>query len=155
MPEQTLVITDTSCLIVLSRIGEMELLHKLYSPVVVTHTIEGEFGEPLPEWIEVRGVSNTAYQKLLEATLDQGEASAIALAIEIPGALLVVDDLKARREVARLGLSMTGTLGILHKAKQKGIVPRLAPLLEKVEKSGFRISPAIIDEMLHRVGEER
>lgn len=153
MPDQTLVITDTSCLIVLSRIGKMDLLHKLYPTVVATHTIAGEFGETLPEWIEVRGVSNTAYQKLLEATLDPGEASAIALAIETQGALLIVDDLKARKEVARLGLPMTGTLGILYKAKQRGFIRQLTPMLDRVGKAGFRISPSIVEEMLRRVGE--
>jgi predicted nucleic acid-binding protein len=45
MPDHTLVITDTSCLIVLSRIGSIELLHKLYPVVVVTDTIAEEFGE--------------------------------------------------------------------------------------------------------------
>jgi predicted nucleic acid-binding protein len=153
MPDHTLVITDTSCLIVLSRIGSMGLLHRLYRVVVVTDTIADEFGEPLPEWIEVRKVSNTAYQRLLEATLDAGESSAIALAIETPGALLVVDDMKARKEIMRLGLPMTGTLGILFKAKQAGVIPLLAPLLKEVEQAGFRVAPAIIDEMLRRVGE--
>jgi predicted nucleic acid-binding protein len=133
----------------------MDLLHKLYPVVVVTDTIAGEFGEPLPEWIETRKVSNIAYQRLLEATLDPGESSAIALAMETPGSLLVVDDLKARKEVMRLGLPMTGTLGILYKAKQTGLVRHLAPLLGKVEKAGFRIAPAIVDEMLHRVGEKQ
>jgi predicted nucleic acid-binding protein len=131
----------------------MDLLHKLYPVVVVTDVIAAEFGEPLPEWMDIRKVSNTAYQRLLEATLDAGEASAIALAIETRGALLVVDDLKARKEAARLGLRMTGTLGILFKAKETGHIPALRPLLEKVEQAGFRVAPSIIDELLQRAGE--
>jgi predicted nucleic acid-binding protein len=153
MPETTLVITDTSCLIVLTRIGALDVLHRLYAEVTVTDVIAGEFGEPLPEWLRVRRAVNTAYQQLLEATLDPGEASAIALAMETDGALLVVDDLKGRREAQRLGLRITGTLGVLYKAKEMGIVPQLAPLLALLQQEGFRIAPAIIDELLHRAGE--
>ncbi len=154
MREGTLIITDTSCLIVLSRIGALGVLHGLYRTVVVTDVIAGEFGEPLPEWIEVRKVANGAYQKLLEASLDAGEASAIALAIETDDALLVVDDLKARREAARLGIRMTGTLGILFRARERGVVPEIAPLIAAMEEAGFRIAPAIIDELLLKVGEK-
>ncbi len=152
MPE-TLVITDTSCLIAMTRIGAMELLHKLYAPVVVTDVIAGEFGEPLPQWIEVRKVANAAYQQLLEATLDPGEASAIALAIEVGNVLLVIDDLKGRKEAKRLGLKITGTIGILYKAKETGIVPKLAPLLETLQQAGFRVAPEIINELLRMAGE--
>ncbi len=155
MLERTLVITDTSCLIVLGRIGATEILHKLYAEVVVTDVIAAEFGEPLPEWIEVRKVRNANYQKLLEASLDPGEASAIALAIETgENALLVIDDLKGRKEAARLGLRMTGTLGVLYKAREEGIVERLSPLLASVEKAGFRIAPSILAELLRKAGEE-
>jgi predicted nucleic acid-binding protein len=129
------------------------MLHQLYKTVVVTDVIAAEFGEPLPKWIEIRKITNTAYQRLLEGTLDAGEASAIALAMETQGALLVVDDLKARKEASRLGLKMTGTMGILYRAKQAGIVPLLAPLLQNIEQAGFRISSAIVEELLRKSGE--
>ncbi len=150
MLDGTLVITDTSCLIVLSRIGALDLLHRLYRTVIVTDVIAAEYGEPLPEWMEVRRVANIAYQRLLEASLDAGEASAIALAIETGDVLLVVDDLKARREAARLNIPMTGTLGILFKAKENGIIPEIAPLIAAMEQAGFRVAPAIVDELLRK-----
>lgn len=153
MPDRMLVITDTSCLIALTRIGEMELLRKLYASIVVTDVIAREFGEPLPEWIEVCKVANAVYQQLLEATLDPGEASAIALAMETDNALLVIDDLKGRKEAKRLGLKITGTLGLFYKAKEAGIVPKLAPLLEALQEAGFRIAPEIINELLRMANE--
>ena len=147
MPE-TVVITDTSCLIVLSKLEMLDVLNKLYSNVVVTEEIASEFGEPLPEWIRIMAISNKKYQLLLEAMLDRGESSAIALAIDLPDVLLIIDDLKGRKEALRLGLKITGTLGVLFRAKQRGFIKELEPVIDKMEEQGFRISPKIREEIL-------
>ncbi len=120
--------------------------------MIVTAVIAEEFGEPLPEWVKIQNPEPTA-QRLLESTLDPGEASAIALSLQIEDPLLVIDDLKGRKEAKRLGLKITGTLGVLYKAKEIGVIPELAPLLDKVVESGFRIAPDIIDELRRRAGE--
>ena len=147
MPE-TVVITDTSCLIVLSKLDMLDILNKLYSNIVVTEDIADEFGELLPEWIEVKSIPNKKYQLLLEAILDRGESSAIALAIDLPNVLLIIDDLKGRKEALRLGLKITGTLGVLFKAKQRGLIKELEPIIDKLEEQGFRISSKIREEIL-------
>ena len=105
----TIVITDTSCLIALTNIKTLHLLPELYKRVVITKEVCAEFIEPLPQWIEVREVANKRYQQLLENTLDKGEASAIALALELENVLLVVDELKGRKEAERLGIKITGS----------------------------------------------
>ena len=149
----TIVITDTSCLIALTKINVLHLLHELYEHVVVTEEIYTEFGEPLPTWIEIRQVANKKYQQLLENTLDKGEASAIALAIELKDVLLVVDDLKGRKEAERLGIKITGTLGILFRMKQIGKLSALKPHFELLQTLGFRIAPAVIEKILQESGE--
>lgn len=149
MPE-TIIITDTSCLIVLSKLDMLNILRQLYSEVIITKEIANEFGYPLPDWIRIKQVSNVKYQLLLEATLDKGESSAIALAIENPGSLLIIDDLKARKEALRLGLKITGTLGILYKSKQNGFINDLQPVIDNLEKHGFRISSAIKNEIINK-----
>ena len=149
----TIIITDTSCLIALTKINVLHLLHELYEHVVITEEIYAEFGEPLPEWIEIKQVANKKYQQLLENTLDKGEASAIALAIELEEVLLVVDDLKGRKEAERLGLKITGTLGILFRMKQMGKLSVLKPYLEVLQTDGFRVAPAVIEKILQKSGE--
>jgi predicted nucleic acid-binding protein len=62
--------------------------------------------------------------------------------------LLILDDLKARKEAKRLGVNFTGTLGILFNAKQEGIIPALKPLIDKLQAADFRISPLIINKLL-------
>jgi len=148
------VITDTSCLIALAKINALELLNLLYHKVIVTKEICEEYGEPLPEWIEIKPVKNKKYQQLLELLLDRGEASAIALALEMGNVLLIVDDLKARKEAKRLGLQMTGTLGVLYALKQKGFISALKPYIDVLQSIDFRIAPNIVSELLLLCGEK-
>ena len=147
MPE-TVVITDTSCLIALSKINALDFLSKLYCKILITKEIAEEFGEPLPSWLEIMPVADKKYLQLLEHTLDKGEASAIALAISLGDVLLIIDDLKARKEAKRLGFRITGTLGVLFNAKQKGLIPALKPFLDQLLFFNFRISQRIINKLL-------
>jgi len=150
---EIVVITDTSCLIALTKINALELLNLLYRKVIITEEILEEYREPLPEWIEIKTVTNKKYQQLLELLIDKGEASAIALAIEMGNVLLIVDDLKARKEAKRLGLKMTGTLGVLYALKQKGFISALKPYINMLQSIDFRIAPHIVAELLTLSGE--
>ena len=148
-----IVIIDTICLIALAKINVLHLLQNLCKHVVITEEIYAEFGNPLPDWIEIRQVSDKKYQQLLETTLDKGEASAIALAMELKNVLLVIDDLKGSKKAEQLGLDITGTLGILFRMKQMGILSALKPYFEQLEIAGFRIMPAIMEVLLKESGE--
>lgn len=135
-----IIISDTSCFIILKNIGEFHLLQKLYSKITTTVEIATEFGEPLPEWVEILSVKSKDTQRLLELQIDKGESSAIALALEISDSLLILDDIKARKVATQLGLSITGTLGIIIKAKLEGIIPSVIPILNKIKQTDFRLS---------------
>lgn len=107
------IISDTSCLIVLSKIGALELLQKVYGQIVTTSEIAKEFGESLPEWVIIKEVVDIFKQKILELQIDKGESSAIALAIEMTDCTLILDDFKARKIAQQLGLTITGTIGVI------------------------------------------
>ena len=113
-----IVIADTSPLILFHKINEIDILRLVYGSLITTPEIAVEFGFELPDWITVTPVSDKKYQAILETQVDVGEASAIALATEFEDALLLLDDLKARKLATRLHLKITGTLGVIHKAKQ-------------------------------------
>ncbi len=93
MPKK--IISDTSCLIVLTNIGELEILHKLYGQIITTIEIATEYGEHLPGWIEIVNVNDKSKQLLLELKLDRGESSAKALALETPNSTIILDDNKS------------------------------------------------------------
>jgi predicted nucleic acid-binding protein len=149
MPNIT-VIADTSCLIALSKIEAIELLNEIYEKIYITEDIALEFGESLPEWVIIENVKNKKYQQLLGLYLDLGEASAIALALEKVDVLLILDDLKGRKEAEKLGFRITGTLGILFKAKKEGLITELKSYIEKLKAVGFRISPKIEEDILRK-----
>ena len=92
-----IVISDTSCLILFHKIGELELLRKVYDFVSTTPEVAQEFSEELPDWIIIETVKDKKYQEFFETQVDWGEASAIALAKEKDCPLLLLDDLKARK----------------------------------------------------------
>jgi predicted nucleic acid-binding protein len=121
---------------------------------VITEVIAEEFGEPLPSWLEIMPITDNKYLQLLEHRLDKGEASAIALAITLDDALLIMDDLKGRKEAKRLGIKFTGTLGVLFNAKQKGLIPALKPFIDQLLSTDFLIAPHIIHELLALCGEK-
>lgn len=137
------VISDTSCLIVLSKIDELNLLRMVYGQIITTPDIAEEFGEPLPLWITIQSVTDKLRQQILELQIDKGESSAIALALEIDDSILILDDFKARKIAVSLGLQITGTIGIIIKAKLAGLIPSIKPFLEKIKQTNFRITPEI------------
>lgn len=98
---------------------------------------------PLPSWIEIKIPSDKKYQSIIEASVDKGEASAIALAVEFDDCLLIIDDLKGRKFANQLGLIITGTFGVIVDAKLAGIIPSVKPIIEKIKRTNFRISDKI------------
>jgi len=146
MPE--VIITDTSTLILLHSIDELNLLMRVYGDLITTPEVAEEFGEKMPDWIKVQEVSDKKYQDFLETQVDLGEASAIALATEYEDVLLILDDLKARKLATRLKFKITGALGIIHKAKQLSIIDKVKPLINKILATDFRVADSIIQEIL-------
>ena len=147
------IISDTSCFIILTNIGELELLQKLYGQVITTIDIATEFGEPLPEWVEIINVTDKAKQQILELQIDKGESSAIALALETPDSTIILDDNKARKIADQLGLTYTGTIGVIVKAKLQGIIPSIKPIIAKIKQTDFRISIEIELQALRQSNE--
>ena len=147
------IISDTSCFIVLTNIGELDLLQKVYGQIVTTPEIAAEFGEPLPEWVEIAEVKDKYRQTILELQIDKGESSAIALALETPDSIVILDDYKARKIAERLGITFTGTIGVIIKAKLNGTIPSVKPILEKIKQTDFRLSREIETQALKEADE--
>lgn len=150
MPNIT--VADTSCLILFYKIGELELLKKLFGKIHITATVSKEFNQPLPDWVEVKNPSSSLY-KGLSGYLDTGEAASIALAAEQDDSLLIIDEIKGRKAAKEIGVAITGSLGILVAAKRKGHIQAIKPIIGKIQKTNFRISKELIDRVLQIVDE--
>ena len=144
-------IADSTCLIGLERIGKLDLLKFLFEPILIPPKVQEEFGVTV-EWLNVQTPSNQMLVNALKFVVDEGEAEAIALALENDWRL-IVDDRKARTWAKRLGIKVIGTAGILVRAKRAGLVPSVKPLLESLKQTGFHLSPDLVTEVLRLVGE--
>ena len=146
------VIADTSCLIIYDKINKLYILRNTFRELKVTPQVANEFGS-LPDWILVKEVENQA--KFIELTnnLGDGEASSIALAIETGNSLLIIDEKKGRKIAADHGIEIIGSLGILLKAKQKKVIDSVKDIINAIERTNYRIAPAIKEELLKQAGE--
>ena len=154
MPHNSdIFIIDTSGLILLNKIDELELLNRMSQKVFITSTIRAEFGMPLPEWIMTADPDNQHYQDILQIDLDEGEASAIAVSLELEDSILILDDLKSRKAADRLKLRYSGTLGLILGAKKVGIIKSVKPVLDKIRSTNFRFSDELLDTVLKEAGE--
>ena len=148
------IISDATCLVILSKIGALFILSELYGSILTTAQVAAEVRFPLPDWIEIRATSSNKMTDKLASRVDRGEASAIALALEIPNSTVILDDLKARKLAMELGLEMTGTVGVLLRAKQSGIVSAILPFIQAIRKTNFRLSGQVENEVLLLAGEK-
>lgn len=155
MPLQSkIVIADTTCFILLDKISEIELLRQLFNEVITTREIAQEFGKELPEWISIESVKDKKYQSVLELEVDKGEASAIALSAEKTEALLILDDLQARKLAEKLRLNYTGTLGIIARARREAVIESVKPIIAKIRNTNFRFSEEVFAAIIKTAGEE-
>ncbi|MCF0052200.1 DUF3368 domain-containing protein [Dyadobacter sp. LJ53] len=148
-----LVIADSSCLILLDKINELEILRSIYKKIYITEEIAEEFSSDIPQWIEIKEVKNKTLQSLFEDTLDIGESSALALAFETQDCTVILDDLKARKTAAKMNIKVTGTIGVILKAKKENKIPSVKLVFDKIQETNFRISDRIINEALRKAGE--
>jgi predicted nucleic acid-binding protein len=145
-------VTNSTCLIGLERIGRLEILPQVFSSIFIPLAVQQEVGINA-DWPIVQSVANLALIAALKTQLDPGEAEAIALAIELGDVFLIIDERNARRIAQQMGLKVIGTLGMFLRAKEKGVISEVKPVIMSLESVNFRIAPALIQKALILAGE--
>jgi predicted nucleic acid-binding protein len=160
-----IIVSNTSPIMNLAVVERLNILKQLYGRVIIPEAVLQELSITSPEqirlttiqipsWIETRPVINRPLVDSLLFELDEGEAEAIALAIETKADILLLDERRGRKVASRFGLKFIGLLGILIEAKHKGIIEKLKPILnELVSKAGFRVSSQLYAHVLREAGE--
>ena len=157
--EASIAVSDTSPLIALKHAGLLEKLSRLFQRIVVPLSVMRELSVKEKRYFQSLGflsVEEPRDEKLatvLKTIVDEGEAEAIALALE-KGSLLVIDDLKGRKLARRLGLRIIGTLGLLKTLKLKGLIREARSVIERLREEGFYISNNLVDRLLRDLGEK-
>lgn len=160
-----IVISDSSPIMNLAAVGQLQLLQQLYTKIVIPEAVYkeiviegvGRFGAVEVKektWFDVRSVTNTILVNDLLLDLDIGEAEAIALAIEEKAHLLLMDERRGRTIAKKMGINVTGLLGILLVAKKRGTLTRVKPVMDDLmSKAGFWINKRLYADVLRAAKE--
>ena len=158
------VIVNSTPLIALSNIGKLEILRELYKEIYIPQAVYNEVTEKNDKasqsiktalnWIHVESIQDTGMYILYKAKLHAGEVEVMILAQESPESdLLIIDDYAARKTAKFLGLEVTGTMGVLIKAKINGVISEVKPLLNALQANDFYISEQVMELVLKQAGE--
>ncbi len=164
-----LVVCDATPLIYLTRLGRLGLLRQLHEAVLVPPAVGGEVavrGSALPEgaaaqqaakegWLRVESPQGRLTISPTDTEdLDPGETEAIQLAIE-NDALLAIDEIHGRDVALKLGVKITGTVGLLARARREGLLPSLRAELDRLRtETTFRLSDSVYRDAISSVGEQ-
>ena len=154
-----IVVSDTSSILNLAAVGQLELLSRLYGQVVIPPEVARELRRngfaQNPIWLVAVQPSNSLHIAALLSVVDAGEAEAIALAKELNAQKLLIDEKLGRRIAIENGIPVTGVLGILANAKRVGLIDACGPILTLlVERVDFWVGDALRSRFLRSVGEE-
>ncbi len=160
-----IVLSDTSTISVLTRIGYLDLLEKLFQEVIIPQKVFDElmrlskFGIDTSiiskvNWLKVLTPQQTPLLSNLLIQLDEGEAHAIALAIEMKSDLLIIDEYEGRKIATQLKLQITGVGGILVRAKLRSFIPSVKTVLDSMRShANFYLSEKVYNEILRQANE--
>ena len=160
-----IVVSDTSPLLNLIRIGHLGILPALYHEVTIPPAVHDELVATLEGWPPPDATASASWLRVIEpvdrrrvaelaADLDAGESEAIVIAQELGSDLLLMDERKGRQIASSLGLNTVGLLGILVEAKRTGHIQQVKPLLDAlVNEANFWVGIRLYRRMLDEVGE--
>jgi predicted nucleic acid-binding protein len=158
------VVVNTTPLIALSHIGQLDILKKMYGEILIPNAVYNELSakpdsickievDNSKDWIRVEEIKNQMAKSMYKTQLHEGEVEVMILAQEVNADLVIIDDANAKKHAKYLKLPVTGTLGVLIKAKQSGYVDKLKPMLQMMIENGIYISQDLVKLCLKQVGE--
>ena len=158
------IIVNSTPLISLAVIHQLELLQKIFCNVYLPRTVNnevivdgiGKVGHTelsAIDWFQIVDPLNMPLKHSVMLHLDEGEADVITIAKDKSISLVCIDEYAGRQYASLLGLDVIGTLGILLIAKKRGYIPLLKPLLDTLILNQRHISRGLYDEILIKAGE--
>lgn len=158
-----IVVSDTSAISNLLRIGEIALLRLTFTRVLIPTAVYDEICSveenrralKIIDWIERVEISEIGLGDELSRRLHKGEAEAITLAVELSADYLLIDEAEGRSVARSMGIRITGLLGVLSRAKIDGHIDLIKPYIDRlVLEANFRLGQSLIDELLFQAGEK-
>lgn len=157
-----IVVSDSSPLIALARVGHLHLLQSLFGEVLVPSAVWDEVVQAdrpdvtqivSAEWVKVVAVPDDSYLLALRTEVDRGEAEAIALAADVGADLLLLDERYARKLAISMGFEIIGVAGVLALAKARGYLAEVRAVLDQLRDLNFHLGTALYEQTLRSAGE--
>lgn len=159
------VVVNTTPLIALCHVGQLSVLQKLYGKIIIPQAVYRELSakgdsvckkqvDSSLDWIHVENIENQMAKAMYKTQLHEGEVEVMILAKERSADVVIIDDANAKKHAKYLGLPVTGTLGVLIKAKQRGYIRELKPVVQEMVDKNIYISEDLIKLCLEQAGEE-
>jgi predicted nucleic acid-binding protein len=156
-----IVVSNATPIISLSSMGKIQILKDLFNEIIIPKAVYKElkakkgygYNEVDSSFIKIYSIKGKICQDLLLNQLDIGESETIILAKELNSDLVIIDENIAYRIAKNIGLNVARTLSILLKAKQKGIIKSIKPLLDEMIYKGRWYSPKVYQKFLSEIGE--
>ena len=156
-------VVNASPLILLGKIDRVDLLSQLSDELIVPDVVVREVGaKPDGERIvsEIASLPGARFESEVATSseiaawnLGRGESQVLALARGYTRSRAVLDDLEARRCAQALGQAMIGTLGVVLRAKRKGVIEKARPVIEHLRRVGLYASDSLVERALAHLGE--
>ena len=158
------VVVNTTPLIALSHVSQLDVLKRLYGEIIIPEAVYRELSiktesickkavDNSLEWIRIKSINNEMAKAMYKTQLHDGEVEVMILSKEIAADVVIIDDANAKKHAKYLGLPVTGTLGVLIKAKREGYVNELKPIFSQMVENGIYISQSLMELCLKQVGE--
>lgn len=157
------VIPNTTPILSLLKIDKLVILKEIYGNIIIPYAVyeEIEKGIKKPyyqdltqlDWIKIKKISKPKELSFF-IDLDKGEAEVLILSQELAADLVIIDEVLGRRYAKQMDMRLTGTLGILLKAKKQGLITSVKDLLSELEQKGSWFNPKLLSKVLELVDEE-
>jgi predicted nucleic acid-binding protein len=159
MPERIVIVNSTP-IIALHSTGRLEILRDLYGTIIIPEAVRDEVtikdARTLERynWIHVKAISNAEAKITFTSALHDGEVEVMLLAREFGAGLVIIDDGLARKHAKYLNLTLTGTVGVILRAKEKGLLPEVKSVLDDLIADGLYLSDSVFNSVLRLAGEQ-
>ena len=162
------VVSNTSPILNLAIIGQLDLLRQQFAEVLIPSTVRAELKPETTfpgaaviqqafqaQWLRVAELKDVNLARVLALDLDEGEAAAVALALERGDQRILMDEHDGRVKAKALGLQPIGLLGVLLHAKRTGALESAEAAMHRLrQQAGFFIAADLFNEVLREAGEQ-
>ncbi len=153
------IISNSTPLIALNKVGKLNLLKEIYGEIIIPYAVYEEVIikpklKDIDDFIQNSGfikivrIKNNEAKEFFQPSLHKGEIEVMILAREEKADLSIIDDLLARKYAKYHNLKITGTIGVLIKAKETGLIPEIKPIIDELINSGIYIDKRLYEKVI-------